>query len=103
MREFENDKGNRLAQRRLAEEVTKFVHGDVDIETPSLTCTAGMMIVDVLVSAGLASSKREAREFIESGAVTIDGERVTDPNEGIRAGVLQRGKKKSNQIVVEMA
>ena len=35
-------------------------------------------IVDMVVNVGAASSKREAREFIQSGAVSINGEKVTD-------------------------
>ena len=35
-------------------------------------------IIDMLVNVGAASSKREAREFVQSGAVSINGEKVTD-------------------------
>lgn len=35
-------------------------------------------IIDMLVNVGAASSKREAREFISSGAVSVNGEKVTD-------------------------
>ena len=35
-------------------------------------------IVDMVVNVGAASSKREAREFILSGAVSINGEKITD-------------------------
>ena len=35
-------------------------------------------IVDMVVNVGAASSKREAREFISSGAVSINGEKITD-------------------------
>ncbi len=58
-----------------------------------------MDIVSLLVEAGLASSKREARTFIESGAVSIDGEKREDPNHIVEKGsgsplrLLRRGKK----------
>ena len=50
---------------------------------------------------GVAKSKREAREFIESGAISINGEKVTDINLVIDNNmfieetyiVLRRGKK----------
>lgn len=101
--EFSKDTSGRLAQHRLAEEVTRFVHGeDVEIETPILTIKSGMNVVDVLIQSGLAASKREAREFVESGAVTLDGERITDTETPIGAGVLQRGKKKMNQVTIEL-
>ena len=37
-------------------------------------------IVDFVINMGIAKSKREAREFIEGGAITINGEKVTDLN-----------------------
>lgn len=37
-------------------------------------------IVDMLVELKSASSKREAREFITSGAISINGEKITDTN-----------------------
>lgn len=39
---------------------------------------AGNNIVDTLVDLGAVSSKREAREFIGNGAISINGEKVTD-------------------------
>ena len=58
-------------------------------------------LVDALIEAKLASSKREAREFIRNGAVLVNGEKVTDEataltkNDAIegRFIVLRRGKK----------
>ena len=35
-------------------------------------------IVDLIINIGAASSKREAREFISSNAVSINGEKITD-------------------------
>ena len=57
--------------------------------------------VDALIEVKLASSKREAREFIRNGAVSINGEKQTDEafilskNVAIenRFIVLRRGKK----------
>ncbi len=64
--------------------------------------TEGGVLTDVLVNAGICSSKREAREFIGNGALTVNGETVTDMNlvlnaENAIAGkyiVVRRGKKK---------
>ena len=39
---------------------------------------SNISIVDMVVNVGAASSKREAREFISSGAVSVNGEKVTD-------------------------
>ena len=58
-------------------------------------------LVDALIEAKLASSKREAREFIKNGAALVNGEKITDEAytlskdlaiEG-RFIVLRRGKK----------
>mgnify|MGYP000116296390 CR=1 FL=1 len=50
---------------------------------------------------GIAKSKREAREFIEAGAISINGEKVTDLEKAIDKEmfiestyiVVKRGKK----------
>lgn len=101
--EWSKNKSLRLAQKRLADEVTQFVHGDdAELETATINVAATDLFVDVLVSAGLASSKREAREFIESGAVTLDGEKISNVTATVRAGLLQRGKRKMNSVRLEV-
>ena len=69
-----------------------------------LPCKEGhnSTLVDGLIEVGLASSKREAREFIRNGAVTLNGDKVTDEafvlsSDAAIEGkfiVLRRGKKK---------
>ncbi len=55
---------------------------DVAADLPSCALTrealggSGKAVLDVLLETGLASSKREAREFLESGAVQVNGERA---------------------------
>ena len=59
-------------------------------------------IVDVLVSTGVTSSKREAREFVTTGSISINSEKVTDVEFNItkdnsfegKYTVIRRGKKK---------
>jgi tyrosyl-tRNA synthetase len=126
----EADPGSRVAQKRLAEEVTRFVHGEqglrdavmatsalfsgrlVDLSSsdtdtllrvaPTYKVKGGEKLVDVVVSSVLASSKREAREFIESGAITLDGEKQTEPDSEInieKPTVLKRSKKNAVVLV----
>ncbi len=105
--EFAMNPGARLAQRRLADEVTKFVHGQeaavaaarvsdtlfgsgaladltpeevtiLETNAPITSVLNNTTLLDMLVVSELASSKREARTFIESGAVQVNGEKVTD-------------------------
>ena len=60
----------------------------------------GVALVDLLVQVGAAKSKREAREFLTGGAVSVNGERVGADarltREGLLHGsiaLLRRGKK----------
>lgn len=127
--EHESNPGARVAQKRLAEEVTRFVHGEESVQlvaevsgilfgsepveqvtenakglllenAPSCTIEAGMSMVDVLVLCELASSKREARTFIESGAVSLNGTKIESVEYQLESSVftsgialLRRGKK----------
>lgn len=119
----------RLAQRILAEEVVTFVHGreafiqakkvsdalfsgeiaslsssEISMgfrDVPSISVNEDMNLVDLLVSSGAASSKREAREFIKNGAVSINGtiqkslDFIVTKNDAIdnKFTIIRRGKK----------
>lgn len=60
------------------------------------------LLIDVLVNGGVCSSKREAREFINNGSISVNGEKVTDLEMMITKGnclfdkyvIIRRGKKK---------
>ena len=62
---------------------------------------SNISIVDMVVNVGAASSKREAREFISSGAVSINGKKVTDVTLNVTDDmfidntyiIIKRGKK----------
>ena len=100
-----DDPSSRAAQRKLAEEVTRNVHGDAALEqaqsdaalrfggavsaealqqvTPAATISAariasGLPVTELLVIAGLAKSKSEAFRLVEQGGVAINGAPVTD-------------------------
>jgi tyrosyl-tRNA synthetase len=126
--ELLHNPGSRVAQRALAKAVTEIVHGEsvaISMERVS-ACLFGDVLIkdlsaeevalleegaplkdfleatllpDLLVSTGLAQSKREARTFIESGAVSLNGQKVVDPlfvvGEGGQAELIhvKRGKK----------
>ena len=61
----------------------------------------GINMVDLLVNMDVAKSKREAREFIEAGAISINGEKITDIEKTIKTEmfientyiIVRRGKK----------
>lgn len=128
-REFEMNPGARLAQKKLAYEVTSLVHGELaanatkevsellfgggSVEAvsdeakeillataPTKIVSVGDVLVDVLVASELATSKREARTFIESNAVSLQENKCTDIEqvlleEHFSKGIalLRRGKK----------
>ncbi len=105
MSKFEADRAGRLAQKTLAYEVTKTVHGiekanavvkasdvlfgegdfralgrvDVEIlkaELPVVTSRRGESLAAAMVEAGLATSNSEANRLVQSGAVALNGEKV---------------------------
>jgi tyrosyl-tRNA synthetase len=102
MAEFNANKAARHAQKTLAYEVTKIVHGqaradsvkritevlfggrdyselsagdfkELGEELGVFSTNSGVDLVTILTESNLASSKGEARRFIESGAVYVNG------------------------------
>lgn len=105
MRRFNEDRSIRLAQKTLAYEVTELVHGKdtaesvvrvskvlfggesydkltkddfiiLKAELPTIKAKLDSSLIDLLTKAKLASSKGEARRFLESKAVYINGQQV---------------------------
>jgi len=122
----------RKAQKALAEEITRLIHGQEALDqaikitealfsgdvknlsaaeikqgfkdVPSYEHAAGeeISIIDLLVAAKISPSERQAREDVGNGAVSVNGERITDLEyvlsdqdkiEG-QFTVIRRGKKK---------
>ncbi|MGZ3427819.1 MAG: tyrosine--tRNA ligase [Polyangia bacterium] len=94
----------REAQRVLARELTKLVHGaealqHAESELPSTAMALPKPLVDVLVECGLCKSKSDARRQIEQGGVYVDGQRVDDVGYVLERGAtLQRGKRDKHVI-----
>ena len=71
--------------------------------------TEDTLLIDVLVNNGVCSSKREAREFMGNGSITVNGEKVTDLDYMITKDVcidskylvIRRGKKKYHLGIFE--
>ena len=74
---------------------------------PSVELAEDLNLVDALVFAKAASSKRESREFINNNSISINGEKVNDPFTAYEKSdfaedfVLKRGKKNFRKVVVE--
>lgn len=59
-------------------------------------------LIDILVSGGITASKREAREFLTSGAILVNGLVVHEENyhlEDKTYNIIRRGKKKYYLVV----
>lgn len=66
-------------------------------EMPEVAIESGDAIINVLKTAGVASSNREARRLVEQGGIRLAGERVTDPEAHVEIGeptVLQAGRRR---------
>ena len=118
----------RLAQKALAESIITFVHSKEDYEDAVKITEAlfnneikklnakqiaeafqnfdikkveiGEPLVDLLIRIGASQSKREAKEFITNGAITINDEKYTDVLTSINDDmfiydylIIKRGKK----------
>jgi tyrosyl-tRNA synthetase len=77
-------------------------------QAPSTTIKLGLPLVDALVESKLASSKREARQFIEDGAVSLSGEPISDVTRLLEEkdfthsiALLKRGKRTVSVLVLD--
>jgi len=95
---------------RAAEEQFELVHKrrevPEDVEEREISRDAGaesVPLAKTLAQLGLASSGSEARRLIAQGGVSVEGERVSDPNAKLRAGVhlLKVGKRKFTRVTVK--
>ena len=119
----------RLAQKALAKEVITFLHGEEEYnkavkisealfsgnisdlsidevedafkDVPNFEAEE-LTLIDLLVNNSIATSRREAREFISAGSITVNGNKMLDENElvnkskaiGNKYLVIRKGKKK---------
>ena len=120
----------RIAQKTLAHDVITFLHGEEEYnkavkisealfsgniknlsldeindgfkDVPNFEIKEELPLIDLLVNNKIATSKREAREFITAGSITINGDKYLDESEIITKTkaieenilVIRRGKKK---------
>jgi len=137
MAQFNADKASRIAQKKLAYEVTKIVHGQaradsivrvseslfgdgdyqslssedfyiIKAELKTVVAVAGeTTIVSLLVEGGLASSNSDAKRFIDSQAVYINGKKLGEGQNSLSQSdaingfvIIRRGK--NSQILVSL-
>lgn len=109
----------RFAQKRLAQEVTKLVHGDEQMsiaesvtefltgkkpiadaddqsleamrgEIPAISFSPDYDILEVLVQTNLAGSRSEARRLLQGNAISVNGQKTTD--EQLADDAFQNGR-----------
>jgi len=132
IREMDGWDDSRINEKKeiLAFELTKLVHGEEeakkavdashalfagggdDSTMPTTEFAAadipdgGMNIMDVLVAAGLAASKSEARRLVTQGGISVDGEKVFDIGAVITkaqfesGAKIKKGKKVFHRVVI---
>lgn len=109
---------DREAQKALAYEVTKLVHGEaraeqarnvtaalfgdtpftqllneeLDMLAEEIPVSTSSHLVNALVTSGLAASNGEARRLIDGGAISINGEKVAEDTDLPVPSLIKKGK-----------
>lgn len=58
-------------------------------------------IIEILIETNLSESKSEAKRLINQNAVTINNEKITDPDSKIKEGILKVGKHKFIKVTLD--
>ena len=101
----EYEKAVSMSEALFSGDVSKLTANEIKEvfkDAPIEKITEDKNIVDLLVDYNICSSKREAREFVTGGTISINGEKVTDLEKVItnkdsienKYMILRRGKKK---------
>jgi tyrosyl-tRNA synthetase len=118
MKEFEADPSGRAAQKLLAYEVTKLVHGEaaaeqarnvtavlfggtqiadlldeeIDMLASEIPTVSSSHVLNALTTSGLVTSNGEARRLIDGGAISVNGQKVSDDIELHLPSLIKKGK-----------
>jgi tyrosyl-tRNA synthetase len=110
--------GDREAQKTLAREVTTLVHGkertesvmrvtdvlfggvpvsslrdeDINALAAEIPDVDTETVIEALVLAGIASSNGEARRLISGGAISVNGEKITEDRQLDQLSLIKKGK-----------
>ena len=130
IREMEKWEGAELnqAKKRLAFEVTKLVHGEEiakqvqaaaeavfagggvsdDMPTTEVETLDGKGVLDLLVEVKLVPSKGEGRRLVQQNGLSINDEKVTDPNMvldnsfiGEKGMIIRKSKKVFHRVILK--
>ena len=95
----------KISEALFSGDIKSFTGKDVEVAFSGLEpfkMTEDSLLIDVLVNNGVCSSKREAREFMGNGSITVNGDKITDLEFMVTKDVcidskyivIRRGKKK---------
>ena len=116
-------------KERLAYELTNMVHGEEeankareaakalfsgagdDANMPTTEIEnypdAGDQLLNVMITCGLTTSRGEGRRLVEQGGVSVNGEKITDPNyvvtkDALKEGIkIKKGKKVFHKAILK--
>ena len=102
----------KISEALFSGDIKSFTGKDVEVAFSGLEpfkMNEDSLLIDVLVNNGVCSSKREAREFMGNGSITVNGDKVTDLEFMITKDVcidskyivIRRGKKKYHLGIFE--
>ena len=79
-----------------------FSEGSLPSDMPVYKLNTQKAILDVLVESGLIKTKNEGRRLIQEGALTIDDQKIKDPNKIIapQEGILKLGTRRFLRLSV---
>lgn len=116
--EFEANPSDRSAQKYLAYEVAKLVHGedkaesarnvtatlfgdtpvdqllgnDIEMLAGEIPVTTSSNVLNALVTSGIASSNGEARRLITGGAISVNGQKISEDQPLKVPSLIKKGK-----------
>jgi tyrosyl-tRNA synthetase len=118
MAEFEKNPSERAAQKYLAYEVTKLVHGedkaesarnvtatlfgdtpveqllgnDIEMLANEIPTTTSNNVINALVTSGVVGSNGEARRLIDGKAISVNGQKITEDQTLAVPSLIKKGK-----------
>ena len=134
---LKNEPHKRLAQKALAQEVVRDLHGQEELDSAlkitdalfrgnlqnleakerlsavknmdKIECNADLNLVDFLIQTKIASSKLEAREWINGNSISVNGEKIKDVNYIVSLDkayienyiLIKRGKKNNYCVILK--
>lgn len=118
MKEFKADPSGRAAQKYLAYEVTRLVHGEaaaeqarnvtaalfsgtpfsdlldeeIDMLAQEIPTASSSHVINALTTSGIVASNSEAKRLIDGGAISVNGQKITEDVELQLPSLIKKGK-----------